>query len=534
MATIVTVHGTNATGPEVGEKWWQRTSPFERQLLALVKSPTGEVTAVPHIWDGANSETSRRMAGLALYERLKALDARKEDFVVVGHSHGGSVTEIALMEAASERNPLGHMQRWITIGTPFIALERQRALFSRMRLPGQAIYSALATLLLATIVTLLVNLGVASKSPNAADISILVLLMLPLPIIYVIAFLRNLRGYRRYSSRTTAFAAQHFAPRLSVLTHKDDEAVEGLGNLHQFQPEIFNKRFAVPIISFLSIFMVPLLLVIAASNETVMRMIVDTFDAGDRNAHLALLKQAGYTFGDGGRVTNVGGSIAYNIAIMFIRLWNLMTGPIFLVATQGQTALGTDFMAKLIGTLLLAGLVPIALVALLALVNLAVASWLSSSLSGMLSRRLNAITWNQIRQTAFGNDTVGEHARNAHALPRWMQGAAFKPLPDALGAELSRHCDEVAAKAIAKFRAGIRELVRASAGSEPNQFLSRYLTWQELIHTTYFEMPRFAKLTALIIGSAKGFEPADALMRDAEIDAIRQWRDEIEIVRPAA
>jgi len=36
MTTIITVHGTGATGPEEGEQWWQKGSSFEKHIRELV------------------------------------------------------------------------------------------------------------------------------------------------------------------------------------------------------------------------------------------------------------------------------------------------------------------------------------------------------------------------------------------------------------------------------------------------------------------------------------------------------------------
>jgi len=64
MTTILTVHGTFATGPEEGENWWQKQSPFEARIKELIEPQSGELQWQPVIWDGANSENSRRAGTL--------------------------------------------------------------------------------------------------------------------------------------------------------------------------------------------------------------------------------------------------------------------------------------------------------------------------------------------------------------------------------------------------------------------------------------------------------------------------------------
>jgi hypothetical protein len=60
MATVITVHGTNATGPESGNRWWQKGSPFEKQLRELVESEDGDLNFEPLIW---MAPTARPPAG---------------------------------------------------------------------------------------------------------------------------------------------------------------------------------------------------------------------------------------------------------------------------------------------------------------------------------------------------------------------------------------------------------------------------------------------------------------------------------------
>jgi hypothetical protein len=66
MPTIVSVHGTFADGPEEGDQWWQRGSPFERHLLECVEAKEGILSFQPLLWDGRNSEVSRQKAAAAV------------------------------------------------------------------------------------------------------------------------------------------------------------------------------------------------------------------------------------------------------------------------------------------------------------------------------------------------------------------------------------------------------------------------------------------------------------------------------------
>ena len=55
-----------------------------------------------------------------------------------------------------------------------------------------------------------------------------------------------------------------------------------------------------------------------------------------------------------------------------------------------------------------------------------------------------------------------------------------------------------------------------------------YLSWQELIHTSYFEVPAFQKLVARAIVSGDGFKPTSAFQADPQFDQSGQWLQMVE------
>ncbi len=79
---------------------------------------------------------------------LRPLEERKESYCLVGHSHGGSVIAWALIESVAKGRPLDHLKRWITVGTPFVALRKERFLFSRLTLPRRVVLVATLMLLM--------------------------------------------------------------------------------------------------------------------------------------------------------------------------------------------------------------------------------------------------------------------------------------------------------------------------------------------------------------------------------------------------
>ena len=145
MTTILAVHGTYSFDSESGTKWFQKGSPFEARLRELIEPESGSLTYQPFIWDGENSETSRRAAAAALLVKMQALEAKGEPYSVIGHSHGGSIIATALMDSAARKSKLEHLKCWLTVGTPFITTTKEWSLFNRLGVLGRSFYVALLT-----------------------------------------------------------------------------------------------------------------------------------------------------------------------------------------------------------------------------------------------------------------------------------------------------------------------------------------------------------------------------------------------------
>ena len=200
MATIITVHGTAAAGPEEGQAWWQKGSVFEKHIQELVESEDGALAFEPVSWNGANSETARRATAAKLHKKIKNLEEAKEKYCIVGHSHGGSIAVDALLIAGKNKDRLNYLARWITVGTPFMRSMKVSWLFARAGLFGKS---------------LLVAFALFSISPMSisiyVDIDIYILLPLfaltitPFIGVYVALSLLNYGSFYRYRSNISEF-----------------------------------------------------------------------------------------------------------------------------------------------------------------------------------------------------------------------------------------------------------------------------------------------------------------------------------------
>ena len=138
MSTILTVHGTGSSGPKEGTKWWQKGSTFEAHLRQLIAAEDGEFKYQPVTWDGNNCESSRRTAAKKLAVEIAKLEQKKEAYIVIGHSHGGSIIA-NMVQDNFEPSDLICLSQVITIGTPYLTF-RRRSLFSNLGLFGKSMF----------------------------------------------------------------------------------------------------------------------------------------------------------------------------------------------------------------------------------------------------------------------------------------------------------------------------------------------------------------------------------------------------------
>jgi hypothetical protein len=123
-----------------------------------------------------------------------------------------------------------------------------------------------------------------------------------------------------------------------------------------------------------------------------------------------------------------------------------------------------------------------------------------------LSLALNFVTWKQI---GFGNDTLGEVSTNADSFVPWLD-SPWLPLPDHLANEVTELSNKSASVAMVKFRDLINHIALSKDKGVKEFFFSEYLTWDELIHCSYFGAPRFRMLVAYAIADCAGFRPTAA------------------------
>ncbi|MEL6289123.1 MAG: hypothetical protein AAFQ42_05530 [Pseudomonadota bacterium] len=285
MARILAVHGTFAqweidpgsavAGPPPPQ-WWQSNSAFAEDMHALVASDLGPIEIEALEWSSENSERDRRRAATNLYKRVLELEAAEQPYCIVGHSHGGSIISTMLLRAARAGNNLPHMRRWISVGTPFLEMQREKFLFSRLPLLLKAAYVASLMLFMMFVTATVADIvrGDYFWTDRTSLIWFLLsfgLTALPAVIFSLAQRWQQGRQLFAYRPKLRRRAAEMFADRWLALTHEDDEVVTGLTTLSRVDLDFFQKNFAVAGLTFGAVFILPLAYLFLLTSPTTMR-----------------------------------------------------------------------------------------------------------------------------------------------------------------------------------------------------------------------------------------------------------------------
>jgi hypothetical protein len=511
MSKLILVHGTFATGPETGERWWQKESVFEKEMRLYLRSERGELEFDRIVWDGQNTESARRLAALDINRALAACEAaegRNEvPCCIIGHSHGGSAIAAALLSAAGNGYHYNSLKRWITVASPFICLSRSRLLFSRLRQMGKAAY--LVMVIWAALALLASITQFYSGDPLIAIAFIVLFAVMPVAVAYAAMLFVTARRFRQFNPKWLSAFDERFGGRWLGLWHQDDEAIGGLRSLARTDVPLFGSRFAVPIISALAIYVMPVALLIALSSSELMHEVL-RYGIGRFGFAPYENIAEGYTLiGDGhnwGINFNLLATTAYEEFKAFVPLDGAILAPLFLVIV-----------------------VPLAMFAV-SLVIVAAMAALAGLISRGISILLNGLAMQQIRQFALGGNVVGESATGAEPFPVALK-QRFPPLPDELAALITATSDDAAAKAIGKFRSMIGLFAFAPQPLDPLSLVDKF-SWNELIHTTYFDVPEFRLLLAYCVSQCEGFSASDKLRTHPDLERVQIWYNAVAVPPP--
>lgn len=479
---LVTVHGTGAGDPDSvsGPRWWQLNSAFQKALGERIDLKSDHIEIVPFQWDfGPNSETDRRRAADALLTRLVGYDDAGIDYHLIGHSHGGSVLYNTLLKSVDEDRRLQRLQSWTTIGTPFLDYRKNRFMFQRLTGLGLTIYS---TGLIAIVIAMAfwmfgtsAGFDVESygqvwglsdammQSLRALDLDDLlhqfsVALVVYASLCLIALFLLEQRKRGWFTVAEKRRLEDWYGKNWLGLWHQEDEAISALLNVRHVSGDIIPSTFLAPIVGYIQLVLVGLVGLVLVWDVVI----------GDGHVLLEL-------------ALDVGGPSTY---------WD---------PELGQFQDTEPVVDWIVFTILL--------VMVLAVAGASV--WLVTLLLRGLARVIgipvafvfNKIIWSSVRQRAWGDDLPAEDVwRIAAHPPEFTRATAC--LPDIVAAPLRDHSDHHAISTLNKVRLMLGMTNGGAVQPDVRAELGETLNWQELIHTSYFEVPAFVDLVALQLGRA--------------------------------
>lgn len=509
MAKIVAVHGTFVNGLEKGNfggDWWQIGGELEKDIKRFVSTKSGAVEFVPFGWSGKNSEAERHAAGVLLLETIMTIEKAGEAYCLIGHSHGGSVVSHALLEAAHSQNaPLKHLSRWVTIGTPFIHNRKHPLLFQRLRTLGQAAY---AIVMFYVLIFLLNGAAtttntIALHEPLSATNYIIfgaVLIGAAYCLFYLLARFQPPK-LRHLEDRVTQRARLNFSDKWLPVVHEDDEAVQSLKKATNLRFSPISKTFAVEQIAGLSIFVLPVFLA----------LLIFTKFGQDAVPNLTYWATGELYFPPKGglqRAADTALRLTTLPAHAFLHFFNPPIGSLpAKIASTGLSMIAAVSAMYALSVLIFATMRIIAI-------------WISSGLSTIL----NAATVAGIKQSAWGGDAIGEGVVASSDAPQWVARVPQR-LPEDLSREITEESNKSAAIAIANIRRAMKELTFLEDGSNNIEQIAEKLnlTARELIHTTYFSVPRVRKLLALVVAKSDGFQVNEGFRSDVDYGTINAF-----------
>lgn len=463
---LVTVHGTGAGDvTAAGDRWWQLGSAFLNELGKRLELDPSRVEISPFQWEmGPNSEAERRHAGAQLLEKMLSYDESGSDYYLIGHSHGGSVIYSALLQSIALGTPLERLRYWCTVGTPFLDYRPNRFLFQRLRSLGLTLF---ATGIVAFILGAWILLMLHMKSDSS---QILTSMGHSLMFYGVINFLA-LWVYERFKKTWYTRAQKKkteklYSSRWLGLWHLEDEAISALSNI---------KKFSVPVIP--STFLQPLV----ATTQLLLAIAPGIYLAHDMAIH------------DGALLEH----LAHDLLKEFEK-------P------------GTADLTWMTGWMIVVFCIPIIWI-LTVLLNI-----LAKILGKPLAWVLNGIIWSSVRKRAWGDDLLKEDVREIGSHPPEF-AQTFASLPDAIMDPLRKHSDKHALKTLQKVRKVLGMTQDSTTAPDLRSDLSEQLTWEELIHTSYFDVPEFVDLVALSLHGAGLAELKEEFSLTAERKQLADW-----------
>jgi hypothetical protein len=443
---LVTVHGTGAGDIDSkGEKWWQLDSTLMCELQSRLDLDPSRIEIVPFQWgEGPNSEEHRRTAGSKLAQLLYTYDESGQDYYIAGHSHGGSVIYNALLKSVANKKHFEGLKIWCTVGTPFLDYRANTFLFQRLKSLGLSVCTTGVVSLILGIWILLMTIFSDNVGPKieAMGYAMITYGLITYSLLWLYERLRK----TWFTNAQKKEVEKQYSKNWCGLWHQEDEAISALSNIKSISAPIIPASFLQPLVT---------------SLQLVTVIFAGAYLAYDLTANKGIaIRNVANTFFDVS-ATDSADAIYYTI-MMFITIFG------FMVITFGLTK---------------------------------IASYIALQIGKPLALLLNKITWSSIRQRAWGDDLLKEDVRNVSSHPPDFPHK-FDYLDENVASPLRQHSEKNAITTLHKVRLVLGMAPGSSHSVDVRSELGESLNWQELIHTSYFEVPEFIDLLAQSLHNA--------------------------------
>ena len=148
-----------------------------------------------------------------------------------------------------------------------------------------------------------------------------------------------------------------------------------------------------------------------------------------------------------------------------------------------------------------------------------------------LAWKINKMVWAEVKTNAWGDDLVKESISKIAAYPANFDAKFADRMPEIVAAPLREHSSKSAIKTLVK----VREILGMTVNQDKRQNkkgavdlrsnLSSSLTWEELIHTSYFAVDNFIDLIAIGLHRAGFTELKNDFVSTPEREQLSAWYD---------
>lgn len=483
--TVISVHGTGDTatepdGPVDGDHWFLTRSKFMNLLKQRLAGHGLEAEIVPHLWSGANSAMERERGARALVNTIKRAARRNGGPVhVIGHSHGGNVANDAarmLNWTSTQRN--SKIASVTTVGTPFF----------RMHASGADLFGAW---LFAAIVALSVLLIPAITAFASQDVIDATFDLVNLPFKDVVAHTEERRAMFEEAAEVVRTSDPGLLVRvLNWVTQHAYPVASGLALLTMI-PVAFYGLARIRRVSRRPNAATTIYSIWHPSDEAISFL--------RKLESVPLEPFPRWSLFRSSRTTGVHWGV--NAVITFI-----LIGAGFLAFDffQGVNVLTRPFQS--VGAYLVvigvAG-APLVFMAAYLLYRLFAAIVLELSLRGMLNNTIGGA----LIAIAFGRD--GDHRIDKVSTCSHSYGTRNDVLSGEVADRMSAHAADASKRLFDRYRAAIFS-VSADETNAINELAKDSMTWDSLVHTTYFDQPEVVDRIGDYIAGVTKAEGANA------------------------